>query len=67
MEKLVCSEIIYEGHHPPVEVQQHSKHRDQLHLVLLVLLLQELKQHVLEVDEVHRPGSLPVGTINQNR
>lgn len=37
-----------------VEVQQHAQHWDELLLVLLVSLLEELQQHVLEVDIVNR-------------
>lgn len=38
----------------PIEVKKHPEDRNKLHLVLLVFLLQELKEYVLEIYVVHR-------------
>lgn len=51
----------------PIKVQQHPKHRDELHLMLFVFLLQELKEHILEIDVVHRPRRLAIGSVNECR
>jgi len=42
-----------------IKMQQHAQHWNQLSLMPFVLLLQELQQHVLEVDVVDRALTQP--------
>jgi hypothetical protein len=57
---LVCklvSNLAHESNHHSqpnllVKMQQHPQHRNQLHLMLLLLRLQKLQQHVLQVHVI---------------
>ncbi len=53
-----------QGRDPPVKMKKHAQHRNQLHLMLLILLLEELQQNILQVDVIDGRGRGVDGSID---